>query len=460
MTTVVGSAVAERVAAALAAVAELPGCSLAGCSDDELLEVVRSVERLRRTVEALDNVTIPELEARGLPGRFVLRGTKQLLAGLLNLSPVEAGARVRAAGALGARAQVSGAVLGPLLPLVAQARAVGSMTGKQAEVIIRCVDKLRAAPHLTAGDVAEAEAFLVEQADSFDAQVLNGIAQRLLDTLDPDGTPADDARQQRRRFLSLLPSGDGMWRLTADLDAETAAMAMTVLHSLAAPKPGTGVAAPGEDGDKNAADQDDAVAQNRDDAAAQSCGRDERTSGQRLHDALTSVLKLALRSGTLPRSGGIPATVLISMTAEQFETRTGLAATSFGQLLSVDQALRLADEASIAWIVHNSQGGVLNYGIGRRFASQPQTLALISRDKGCAFPGCTDPPEWTERHHIIPWRDHGPTDVDNLCLLCDFHHDRIDTGGWSVQVKEGVAWFVPPAWIDPEQTPRRNHRPY
>jgi hypothetical protein len=448
------TAVTARVAAALATVAELSGCSLSGCSDDELLDVVRSVERLRRTVEALDNVMIPELEARGLPGRFVLRGTKQLLGGLLNLSSFEAGSRLKAAQALGPRVQVSGEVLGPLLPLVAEARAGGSMSGRQAEVIIRCTDKLRAAGHLTAGDVGEAEAFLVEQASSFDAHVLNGIAQRLLDTLDPDGTPEDDARRQRRRFLSLLPRGDGMWRLTADLDAETAAMAMTVLHSLAAPTPGAvqqDDAGDGGEDDEDAADQGDAVVQQGD--------RDERTTGQRLHDALTSVFKLALRSGELPRSAGVPATVLISMTAEQFETRTGLAATSYGQRLSVDQALRLADEASIAWVVHNSQGGILNYGIGRRFASGPQTLALISRDKGCAFPGCTDPPEWTERHHIIPWRDHGPTDLDNLCLLCDFHHDRIDTGGWTIHVRDGVPWFIPPIWIDPKQTPRRNERP-
>ena len=116
-----------------------------------------------------------------------------------------------------------------------------------------------------------------------------------------------------------------MHRLTADLDTETAALAMTVLHSLAAPQP---------------ADNGD---------------RDERSAGQRMHDAFRSVLKLALGSGQLPQSGGIPATVLISMSAEQFESRTGLASTSFGQKLSVDQALRLADEAAIAWVVHNSR---------------------------------------------------------------------------------------------------------
>jgi hypothetical protein len=150
--------------------------------------------------------------------------------------------------------------------------------------------------------------------------------------------------------------------------------------------------------------------------------------------------------------------VLISMTAEQFQTRTGLASTSYGQHLSVDQALRLADEAAIAWIVHNSTGGILNYGTTQRLASPKQTLALIARDQGCAFPGCTSPPEWTERHHITPWRDGGQTDLNNLCLLCDHHHDRINTGGWTITMNDGLPWFTPPPWLDPEQKPRLNNR--
>jgi hypothetical protein len=68
---------------------------------------------------------------------------------------------------------------------------------------------------------------------------------------------------------------------------------------------------------------------------------DDRSSGQRLHDALHQVCRQSLQSGDLPGCGGIPATVLITMTAEQFETRTGLATTGLGQRLTINQALRL-----------------------------------------------------------------------------------------------------------------------
>ena len=70
-------------------------------------------------------------------------------------------------------------------------------------------------------ELAKAEAFLVEQAELFDAAALAGIAKQLLDTLLPDGTLSDERLQQRRRFLNCVPHGEGMHRLTADLDTET-----------------------------------------------------------------------------------------------------------------------------------------------------------------------------------------------------------------------------------------------
>ncbi|MEO7260143.1 MAG: DUF222 domain-containing protein [Jatrophihabitantaceae bacterium] len=357
MTATVNLSEAPVLAAALpAAVAQLAGCSFSGLVDDDLLEVVRLAERARRQLEALDHVLIAKPESRNLAGRYVLRGPKQLLSGLLNLSPSESGTRVRHARELGLRTSLTGEPLEPLLPATAAARAEGSITSRQVEVIISTMARLRGA-RLPIEQQADAEAFLVEQAHCFDAVTLIGIAKRLLNTLDPDGSLADERGQQRRRFLSCVPNGDGMHRLTADLDTETAALAMTVLHSLAAPKP------------------------------TDTGGHDERNAGQRMHDAFRAVLKLALRAGELPSSGGVPATVLITMTAEQFQTGTGLASTSYQQRLSVDQALRLADQAAIAWIVHNSKGGILNYGTTRRVATDKQTLALIARDKGCAFPG-------------------------------------------------------------------------
>lgn len=390
---------------------------------------MRLAEQARRQLEAFDNRSITEVEARNLPGRQLARSTGTFLTGLLNLAPGEAQARVRQARELGQQTSLLGERLPARLPLVAASRQAGTITAQHVGVIMDAVGKLASSEHLTADQIGHAEAFLVEQAESFTPPVLAGIARQLIDTLDPDGTLADQSAQRRRRNLSLVPLDDGMHRLVGDLDAETAALATTVLHSLAAPKPPTG----GE--------------------------RDGRTPKQPLHDALRSLLKLALRAGELPRSGGLPATVIITMTAEQFESGTGLASTSYGQKLTVPAALRLAGQACVGWVVHDSNGAVLNHGRKQRLATRAQTVALIARDKGCAFPSCQDPPEWTEKHHITPWRSGGRTDLNNLVLICDHHHDRIDTGDWQITMRNGLPWFTPPTWIDPHQQPIRNVRP-
>jgi Domain of unknown function (DUF222)/HNH endonuclease len=44
------------------------------------------------------------------------------------------------------------------------------------------------------------------------------------------------------------------------------------------------------------------------------------------------------------------------------------------------------------------------------------------RDRHCQAPGCDQPPERCEGHHIHHWSRGGPTNLDNLQLLCWHHH--------------------------------------
>jgi hypothetical protein len=69
-------------------------------------------------------------------------------------------------------------------------------------------------------------------------------------------------------------------------------------------------------------------------------------------------------------------------------------------------------------------------------------------------------------HHIRSWVNPagppGPTDLDNLCLLCRYHHRHFAQAGWTVHIRDGLPEWTPPAWLDPTGTPRRNtthHRP-
>jgi hypothetical protein len=61
--------------------------------------------------------------------------------------------------------------------------------------------------------------------------------------------------------------------------------------------------------------------------------------------------------------------------------------------------------------------------------------AVIKRDRHCAFPGCTAPPVRCHVHHVIPRSKGGVTRLDNLTLLCHFHHlIAVHRWGWTLQL--------------------------
>jgi hypothetical protein len=61
--------------------------------------------------------------------------------------------------------------------------------------------------------------------------------------------------------------------------------------------------------------------------------------------------------------------------------------------------------------------------------------AVIKRDRHCSFPGCTAPPVRCHVHHLIPRSQGGPTRLDNLTLLCAFHHlIAVHRWGWTLQL--------------------------
>lgn len=184
---------------------------------------------------------------------------------------------------------------------------------------------------------------------------------------------------------------------------------------------------------------------------------DRRSHSQRMHDALADLAGFIVRRGELADTNGA-VQLVITMTADQYRTGTGLAETSFGQLISVGEALRPADEARIAFVLRNSAGEVLAEGRSKRCATRAQTLALIARDRGCSFPDCDRPPDCCQRHHVRPWVDGGPTDVGNLTLVCGYHHRAFSRSGWRCVMRAGLPWWIPPPWLDRAQAPRLNQR--
>jgi hypothetical protein len=398
---------------------------LSRLSSTELTAAIRELETERRRCESVDQRVLAEVGERGVAGEYGRTSTVDLLVELLRVSPREARARVNRARDLGPRRAVTGEPLDPTLPLVAQAHRVGAISAEHADVITAAVDAIPSA--YAAEFTPTVEQALVEMAQRAEPRQVAKAGHVLLARIDQDGVEPRTEEQQRRREFGIRMNRDGTGTPYGRLTAEACAVWSPVIDSLSAPRP------------------DDEIGE-----------ADRRSAWQRRHDALLEAGLRLLRSGTLPDCGGVPVTVMVTLSERQLRERVGYAQTAHGELIDVATLLRLASEAELLSVVLDASGGVLSYGRRRRLASCAQRQALAARDRGCSFPGCMRPPAWCEAHHVIPWQEGGPTDLVNLCLVCSFHHREFERRGWTVRMAGGTPEWIPPPWLDSEQRPRRN----
>lgn len=213
---------------------------------------------------------------------------------------------------------------------------------------------------------------------------------------------SDDERREtarERRELRLDPLGDGMVRVSGIIPAETARSVRQALAHLAD--------------------------QQRNDGSG-------RTRPQRMVDALGD-LAAAHNRGEITGGRNLPR-IIVTMTLDQLESRSRVAADGFGEVVTSVEIDRMCCDATIHRCVTDQTGAVLNFGRGRRTASPQQFLALVARDRGCRHPGCDRPPTWCEAHHLREFAARGGlTDVDEMALLCHHHHHALHEGGWTLR---------------------------
>lgn len=408
---------------------------LAGVGDAQFVDAVQRRERIRNRDAVADHGVIRDAAERGLPQALGQPSMVDVLVWALRLSRGEAVRRVRAAGAVGERRTMTGEPLAPLRPALAEAQRAGLASPEQVDI---CVRAIASVDHrgFDPADLDRADELLAEFTGSLEPKALRHAAAMVVERIDPDGTRPDDDLNAERRHLGLRPTKDGAFTLEGRLTGAVGAKLKTVLGPLAAPR----VESVTLDDGRGAREED------------------PRHHGQRMHDALEEVCDRLLRSGTVPDSGGTPATLIITIDAEALRTRRGCGSASDGTRLSAEAVLGLADSADLYLAVLSPVGVVLELGRTRRLASSGQTVALVARDGGCSFPGCDRPPEWCERHHIRAWVDGGRTDLSNLTLLCSYHHHNFAGRGWVCRLVDGLPAWVPPRWVDREQRPQLNAR--
>ena len=135
-------------------------------------------------------------------------------------------------------------------------------------------------------------------------------------------------------------------------------------------------------------------------------------------------LILRIPAKDLPKSGGLPATLLVLIDEDSLMGRIEKAGIlDTGEKISPALARRLACEAEIIPIVLGGDSQPLDVGRGRRFHPRHQRYAMLARDRGCRAEGC-DRTHGLHAHHKTRWTDGGHTTVNDGMTLCHWHHAK------------------------------------
>ncbi|MDX1889297.1 HNH endonuclease signature motif containing protein, partial [Mycolicibacterium sp. 050158] len=152
--------------------------------------------------------------------------------------------------------------------------------------------------------------------------------------------------------------------------------------------------------------------------------------------------------GELGQHNGLPVTVIVSTTLHDLEAAAGSGVTGGGSVLPMADLIRMASHAIHYLAVfdqHTHQP--LYLGRTKRLASVGQRIVLHARDRGCTKPGCTVPGYGTQVHHVNGWATGAHTNIDELTLACG-PDNRLADNGWTVQLRDGVAEWIPPPQLD------------
>ncbi|QCO96611.1 DUF222 domain-containing protein [Arthrobacter sp. 24S4-2] len=426
------------------------------------------------------------------------RNATEFLRARLRISAAEARRRITLAAAVLPRTGFTGHTEPPERPELAAALAAGTIGSRPATIITMALDRVR--HHAPEEALARMEHALTRTAAERDTDFLTRIARQWTDAIDQDGSEPSEEELRRRQGAFLRPARRGLHHVEIFATPDQYESLLTVMNTATNPRTRAGTTegndaggAPDSGGGTGdgAGDSCDETGGN---SSALDADLDRRTRPQRLLDGLIGACKAALATGTLPAAGGLRPQVMVTIdyrdlldrlehTTNQgprYRSRTadtssgfhgdgsataehhgptgipGTGSFTFTGPVTATTVRKIACDADIIPVLLGSEGRILDIGRTTRIFPPHIRKAITARDQGCAFPGCTIPAPWCEAHHITYWSHGGPTSTDNGTLLCSHHHHLIHKELWTIQVKTGIPWFIPPPHIDPHQQPQRN----
>jgi uncharacterized protein DUF222 len=271
-------------------------------------------------------------------------------------------------------------------------------------------------------EFAVEEKGLLDAASAKPVEELRRVVSEWVQTID-EGRPDRAEILRSRRRLDVCPTTTRMVRLDGELDPEGGEAILTALQAIV-------------DADLRAAG-----------------GSDMRTPTQRRADALHELARRYLDSPDRPTVAGERPHITLTVDVEALgeNAMTGGAngdarRCKLDHTGTVDVATvrRIACDASVMRVVMTGSSEPIDVGRRTPVVSAGLRRAVVLRDQGCRFPGCTRPQAWTDAYHVVHWTDGGETSLQNLLLLCRPHHRLVHEGGFRLEMNQGNPVFRRP----------------
>ncbi|MFN2466505.1 MAG: DUF222 domain-containing protein, partial [Candidatus Dormibacteria bacterium] len=185
------------------------------------------------------------------------------------------------------------------------------------------------------------------------------------------------------------------------------------------------------------------------DARSDRCGPDDhRDKGRRRADAFIEICLDDMVRAAKPTDSLSPVHLVVTTTAGALAGELGspAAETQYGVNLSGAAVRRLACDAAITQVLLD--GRLLPVGVSKlkRSLSKREMRALRMLHPRCVRPGCRRPAAECEAHHITWYSHGGKTLIEEMCMLCPYHHWQVHEGGYQMAKHEtsGEFVFIPP----------------